>query len=41
MLLAMVKSGSTMKLMLVEWVIDPLVATMVAVYVPDGVVIDD
>jgi len=30
-----------MKLMLVEWVIDALVATMVAVYVPDGVVIDD
>ena len=30
-----------MKLMLVEWVIDPFVAAMVAVYVPAGVVIDD
>jgi len=30
-----------MKLMLVEWVIAPLVAAMVAVYVPAGVVIED
>src|SRR5207245_10417999 len=37
----MVKSGSTVKLTLVEWVIDPLVATIVAVYVPPGVVTDD
>jgi hypothetical protein len=35
------KSGRTLKLMLVECVVDPLVATMVAVYVPDGVVTDD
>jgi hypothetical protein len=37
----MVKSESTVKLTLVEWLIDPLVATIVAVYVPPGVVTDD